>query len=47
MLPFITMILLGRDDIQDCLVWCGILLLFAFGLLVYFKVNDSEKIISA
>lgn len=35
-MPFVTMILLDRDDIQDCLIWCAILVLTVVGLLVYF-----------
>jgi hypothetical protein len=33
-LPFFTMIILDRDDIQDCLVWCAIMIIGILLLII-------------
>jgi len=38
-MPFISMILLGRDDIQDCMLWCAILLLCVGFLINFVKTS--------
>lgn len=46
-MPFITMILLKRDDIDDCMVWAGVLgilcLMFAGGFRYSLKTKEKKK----
>jgi hypothetical protein len=41
-LPFISMIILGRDDIQDCMIWCSALLIAIVVLFVPFVKNAPK-----
>ncbi len=35
-LPFVSMIILDRDDIQDCLIWCFALLIVIVAFFTMF-----------